>query len=72
MLFSKILNITLIINNKILIQRQVVFAILQYLYFPYKLTGKIIASEQGGRKVILDGGSLFIGKIFENWFFLLF
>ena len=72
MLFSKILNITLIINIEILIQCRVVFAILRYLYFPYKLTGKIIASEQGGWKVILDGGSLFIGKIFENCFFLLF
>ena len=68
MLFIKILNITLIINIKILIQRRVVFAILRYLYFPYKLTGMIIASEHGGRKVILD----FIGKFFENWFFLLF
>ena len=27
---------------------------------------------QGGRKVILDGGSLFIGRNFENGFFPLF
>ena len=56
------------------------FPFLELNIFPVKLSEivlllniqDVICNHQGGRKVILDGGSLFIGRNFENGFFPLF